>query len=236
MPKWQFLIVKHFGGPLQRQQTCARIKQQVEQHGLSDILPLVKYERGRQREYYLGIAIDGNSVTEGRDAAEFARHVLVDAGVSVARNPQLSFVVEADEVQRLLTGTLEGLPGILSSVLSSRRMKCSDSSPAPWSATASPSRLFLTSPDAPMIRQQINSLRKLMRPICSGTNLTQTILRGILDCFSGVAQWDPENLRESSRHVKLWVFPVTGAVRGPFFAGWSCWGTLSLPETHCVGV
>ena len=41
MPKWQFLIVKHFGGPLQRQQTCARIKQQVEQQGLSDILPLV---------------------------------------------------------------------------------------------------------------------------------------------------------------------------------------------------
>ena len=107
MPKWQFLIVKHFGGPLQRQQTCARIKQQVEQQGLSDILPLVKYERGRQKEYYLGIAIDANSVSEGRDAADFARHVLVDAGVSIARNPQFSFVVEADEVQRLLSGTLE---------------------------------------------------------------------------------------------------------------------------------
>lgn len=107
MPKWQFLIVKHFGGTIQRQQTCARIKQQVERQGLSDILPLVKYERGRQKEYYLGIAIDGNSVSEGRDAADFARHVLVDAGVSIARNPQFSFVVEAHEVQRLLSGTLE---------------------------------------------------------------------------------------------------------------------------------
>lgn len=107
MPKWQFLIVKHFGGTLQRQQTCSRIKQQVEQQGLSDILPLVKYERGRQKEYYLGIAIDGNAAATGRDAADFARHVLVDAGVSIARNPQFSFVVEADEVQRLLTGTLE---------------------------------------------------------------------------------------------------------------------------------
>jgi hypothetical protein len=107
MPKWQFLIVKHFGGPLQRQQTCARIKQQVEQHGLSDILPLVKYERGRQREYYLGIAIDANVRADGREAADVARNVLADAGVSIARNPQFSYVVEADEVQRLLTGTLE---------------------------------------------------------------------------------------------------------------------------------
>src|SRR2546422_5954874 len=43
------------------QQTCARIKQQVEQHGLSEMLPLVKYERSKKKEYYLGIAIDANS-------------------------------------------------------------------------------------------------------------------------------------------------------------------------------
>jgi hypothetical protein len=107
VPKWQFLIVKHFGGPLQRQQTCARIKQLVEQRGLSDILPLVKYERGKQKEYYLGIAIDGNSVSVGRDAADCARNVLFDAGVHLAKKPQFSSVVEADEVQRLLSGTLE---------------------------------------------------------------------------------------------------------------------------------
>jgi hypothetical protein len=108
MRKWQFLVVKQFGGVHQRQQTCARIKQRVEQHGLSDILPLVKYERGRQKEYYLGIAIDRTTAGQDADAAEeIARHVLVDAGIAVAKNPQFSYLVEAEDVQRLLTGTLE---------------------------------------------------------------------------------------------------------------------------------
>jgi hypothetical protein len=106
--KWQFLVVKQFGGVHQRQQTCARIKQRVEQQGLSDILPLVKYERGRQREYYLGIAIDRTAAGQDTEEPdEVARNVLVDAGIAVAKNPQLSYLVEAEEVQRLLTGTLE---------------------------------------------------------------------------------------------------------------------------------
>ena len=32
-------------------------------------------------------------------------------------------------------------------------------------------------------------------------------------------RWARENLRQSNRHAKLWVFPVTGAARGPFFDG-----------------
>ena len=108
MRKWQFLVVKQFGGVHQRQQTCARIKQRVEQEGLSDVLPLVKYERGRQKEYYLGLAIDRTAAGQDADAADdLARHVLVDSGIAVAKNPQLSYVVDAEDVQRLLTGTLE---------------------------------------------------------------------------------------------------------------------------------
>ena len=110
MPKWNFLVVMQHAGSVQRQQTCARIKQEVEQHGLSDVLPLVKYERGKKKEHYLGIAYDANAWVHGSDAEEAARHVLVDAGVAAAKNPQLSFVIEADEVanlQKLLNGTLE---------------------------------------------------------------------------------------------------------------------------------
>ena len=58
MPNWRFLVVPHFGGSKQRRATCVRIKEKVEQRGLADIMPLVKYEVGRSREYYLGLALD----------------------------------------------------------------------------------------------------------------------------------------------------------------------------------
>lgn len=106
MPNWYFLVVRHFGGPDQRRQTCTRIKQQVEQQGLPKVLPLVKYELGRQREYYLGIAVDKDAEIHGSDAEEVARRLLVNAGVGAAANPQSSFFVEAEKVQRLLSGTV----------------------------------------------------------------------------------------------------------------------------------
>lgn len=107
MPKWRFLVVRHFGGPHQRRHICAQIKQQVEQDGLSHILPLVKYELGRQREYYLGVAVDVDASVNGADGEEAARRVLTEAGVHAAANRQFSPVVEAEQVQGLLRGTLE---------------------------------------------------------------------------------------------------------------------------------
>src|ERR1035438_8693212 len=101
-------------------------------------------------------------------------------------------------------------------------MRFNASSAVLWNATASLFPLFLTLPEVPMARQQINSLRKSMRPTCSGPNRAPTILRSILDCLSGAVQWDRENLHESNRHANLWVFPVIGAARGPFFDGSSC--------------
>lgn len=106
MPDWRFLVVRHFGGPHQRQETCARIKQRVEEHGLSNVLPLVKYELSRQREYYLGVAVDANASVNGTCAEDVARNVLVEAGVGDAANRQRSWLVEAEQVRRFLPGTL----------------------------------------------------------------------------------------------------------------------------------
>ena len=47
--------------------------EKVEQNGLSNVLPLVKYELGQQREYYLGMAVDTSAVVEGSDPEEAAR-------------------------------------------------------------------------------------------------------------------------------------------------------------------
>ena len=74
----------------------------VEQHGLSNVLPLVKYQLCREREYYLGIAIDKDN-----DVEEAARRLLVNAGIQVAASPERSFLVPADELGGLLRGTLE---------------------------------------------------------------------------------------------------------------------------------
>lgn len=106
MSDWQFLVIRQFGGPHQRQDTCARIKHRVEQHGLSNVLPLVKYELSRQREYYLGIAVDTKASVNGKSAEDAAREVLVGAGISDAANRQRSWLVEAAEVKKFLFGTL----------------------------------------------------------------------------------------------------------------------------------
>lgn len=107
MTDWRFLVVRHFGGSHQRQQTCIKIKRLVEQHGLSNVLPLVKYELGRQHEYYIGMAVDINGLGDGNNAEEEARRVLVNSGVTAAANRQISPLVEADQVQGLLRGTIE---------------------------------------------------------------------------------------------------------------------------------
>jgi len=110
MPRWNFLVVRQHEGSVQRQQTCARIKLEVEQHGLSDILPLVKYERGKKQEHYLGIAYDANAWLQGSNAEMAAREVLMAAGVASAKHPLNSFVIEANDVanlHKLLNGTLE---------------------------------------------------------------------------------------------------------------------------------
>jgi len=106
MPNWKFLVAHHFGGGQQRRVTCAAIKQLVEEQGLAHLLPLVKYEVGRGREYYLGVAID---LQAGRDdsVTETARQILSSAGVHSAANPQMSWVVDPEQVQGLLRGNLE---------------------------------------------------------------------------------------------------------------------------------
>ena len=106
MTDWHFLVVRHFGGRHQRLQTCAQIKRQVEQHGLSNVLPLIKYESNRTHEYYLGLAYDPIASVNEKTAEDTARQVLVDAGISTAANRELSWAVEADEVKRFLSGTL----------------------------------------------------------------------------------------------------------------------------------
>ena len=96
-------MVRHFGGSQQRRQLCADIKQCVERLGLSPYLPLVKYEIGRGHEYYLGIAVDGNNeyaISSGRD-------ILTQLGVASAKNPDLSWVVSAEETAGLLRGNLQ---------------------------------------------------------------------------------------------------------------------------------
>lgn len=106
MPKWYFVVVRHFAGPHQRRQVCLRIKKQVEQAGLSYILPLVKYEPGRQHEYYLGLAFDSHASASGIDGEMAARRVLIEIGLpqgSVQQGP----VIEADQVTHLLRGNLE---------------------------------------------------------------------------------------------------------------------------------
>jgi hypothetical protein len=107
MPDWQFLVVRHFGGRHQRRHICAQIKEHVEQRGLSHVLPLVKYELGRQREYYLGVAVDADASASGIDGEEAARQVLAQAGVHAALNRQISPLIEAEQIGGLLRGTLE---------------------------------------------------------------------------------------------------------------------------------
>ena len=107
MPNWRFLVVRQIGRLPQRRQTCLQIKRQVAQQRLSNVLPLVKYELGRQGEYYLGLAVDVDASVNGNDAEEVARHLLLEAGVRAAENPVLSPLVEPEQVKGLLRGTLE---------------------------------------------------------------------------------------------------------------------------------
>lgn len=103
MADWKYLVVRTVGHKHQRQELCARIKGVVEDKGLSHLLPLVKYEPSRQREYYLGLALDASDL----EAEDEARRVLIEAGLRAAENPQQSFVVNADQVQKLLQGSLD---------------------------------------------------------------------------------------------------------------------------------
>ena len=105
MPKWRFVVVSHFAGRQQRRAICARIKQRVEQRGLSDVLPLVKYEVGRRGEYYLGVAYDAQVVHDDQDALDRVTPVLREAGLSA--KPGASWCVEPEEIAGLLRGTLE---------------------------------------------------------------------------------------------------------------------------------
>lgn len=106
MTDWRFLVVRHFCGLNQRRLICAQIKRQVEQRGLSSLLPMVKYELNHQREYFLGIAVAAYASADGEDAVDVARQVLVDAGIRAAANRQAIFLVGAEEVQGLLHGAL----------------------------------------------------------------------------------------------------------------------------------
>lgn len=107
MPNWKFLVARHFGGGQQRRLTCASIKQLVEERGLAHVLPLVKYEVGRGREYYIGVAVDAQDRAGDDSVTETARQILHNAGIHSATNPQMSWILEPDAVQGLLRGNLE---------------------------------------------------------------------------------------------------------------------------------
>lgn len=107
MPDWHFLVVRHVGNNAQRRQICAGIKRHVERQGLANVLPLVKFELNRQREYYLGIALDPNAFVDGCCTEELARSVLNAAGIRISDNPQLCPMLPAEQVKTLLRGNIE---------------------------------------------------------------------------------------------------------------------------------
>lgn len=105
MPDWKYLIARQIGRNQQRQMTCMQIKRQVEQLGMSTLFPQVKYERGSQKEYYLGLALDFRGVPDG-GAERLGREILLKAGIRDASNPHSCFVVPAEQAQTFLTGSL----------------------------------------------------------------------------------------------------------------------------------
>jgi hypothetical protein len=102
MPNWHFLVMPHFGGLAQRRMICGKIKRNVEQHGLSNVIPLVKFETTRGHNYYLGVAFDANALVNGSKAEDVARHVLMSVGLVGKKD----YVIEAQQLQKLLSGTV----------------------------------------------------------------------------------------------------------------------------------
>jgi len=99
MPSWKFLIARHYAGSLQRKIVCATIRTNVEQHGLASVLPLVKFETGKSKEYYLGIAFDENIP----NAVEDARRVLLESSIkNIILEPQ-----QPEAIKSLLRGTID---------------------------------------------------------------------------------------------------------------------------------
>ena len=99
MPDWKFLLASHYAGAQQRRAVCEAIKEHVEQLGLSTVLPLVKFETGKSREYYLGIAFDQNIP----DAVDNACRVLAAARITkVFAEPQ-----DPEAIRSFLRGTLD---------------------------------------------------------------------------------------------------------------------------------
>jgi hypothetical protein len=104
MAEWRFLVVRYFGGSHQRRQTAAKIKLRVEQLGMSMQIPLVKFEVGRGREYFLGLAVNVPDADNSMIPDE-ARQVLRDSGIAV--NSTSVWPLSAGDVAGLLQGTVE---------------------------------------------------------------------------------------------------------------------------------
>lgn len=119
MPEWKYLIVRRLGNWKQRQLVCGQIKEQVERLGMSTVFPQIKYERGKQKEYYLGLAIDVNAIPDGT-AETKGRELLARSGVREALNPHTCFTVTADDAKSLLTGAI-GTEKIAASITYQRK-------------------------------------------------------------------------------------------------------------------
>lgn len=114
MPEWKFLVLRKIGNLAKRQIASANIKKQVEKLGMSTVFPQIKYERGKQTEYYLGLAVDSNALPDG-EAEKVGREILARAGDKDALNPHTCFTVTADAAKSLLTGAI-GIEKIATSI------------------------------------------------------------------------------------------------------------------------
>ncbi|MGD9818028.1 MAG: hypothetical protein AB7V04_04930 [Desulfomonilaceae bacterium] len=119
MSEWKYLVLRKVGNFSQRQLICANIKRHVERRGISTIFPQIKYERSKQIEYYLGLAMDAGVLPDG-EAERQGREILSLCVGADALNPNTCWIVAADEAKSLLTGAV-GTEKIAASIKYQRR-------------------------------------------------------------------------------------------------------------------
>ena len=103
MASWKYALVRTFGNTYKREQTCSLIKKTVEERGLADKLPQVRFERGSKREYYLGLAVnDPNHFSD--QVPEYVYEVFETA--NLMRGSVSLILVENNEVAGFLTGSV----------------------------------------------------------------------------------------------------------------------------------
>jgi len=83
MADWKVLVAHHIGNQQRRLNICQAIRNQVEEHRLSGVFPMVKYEvaRGRSHEYYLGLFMDASTRNRDFSPEAKAKEILASVGV-----------------------------------------------------------------------------------------------------------------------------------------------------------